>query len=338
MQATSHAQYVATVTGTVPDLERVADGVWALPVAVPHGSVPYSLCYLVQDAAGGVHVIDPGFTSVDNWGALAFALSRIGSGRSQVASIIVTHLHPDHVGMADRLHRSTGAPVLMHHIEAADFARLAREGAPDFSASWARWGVPAHRHPELLAATAVHYREHSLSDPAVPVDDGERLNIPGRDIRVVHMPGHTPGHLGLRFVEERLLITGDHVLADAYPDLSLRGADRTRILADYLRSLEQLSAFDDHEVLPGHGYRFTGLAARCDRITQHHLRRVEAVRRVLLAHPHRTLWDIAASLEWTGGWENLHAFYLLSALRETAVHIGYVETTAGPSLSRAGHE
>jgi glyoxylase-like metal-dependent hydrolase (beta-lactamase superfamily II) len=324
MQATSHAQYDSTVKGSIPDLERVGDGVWALPVAVPHGSVPYSLCYLVRDAAGAIHVIDPGFHNVDNWGALAFALSRIGSSLSKVASIVVTHLHPDHMGMADRLHRSTRAPVLMHRIEVEDLASLARGGGPDFSRSWEEWGVPPERRPELLAATEHHYREDSLSTPAVPVDDGDRLDIPGRDIRVIHTPGHTPGHLALRFVDERLLVTGDHVLPNAYPDLSLRGDDRTQILARYLLSLEQLAEFDDYEVLPGHGYRFIGLAGRCDRIAKHHLRRAETVRHALAARPGQSLWQIASTLSWNGGWENLHGFYLLSALRETAMHLDYL--------------
>lgn len=328
MHETSYAQYEATVKGTIPDLERVADGIWALPVAMPHGSVQYSLCYLVRDTAGGVHVIDPGFHSVDNWGALAFALSRIGSSKSRVASVIVTHLHPDHLGMADRLHTSAGAPVIMFRSEADDLTRLSTEGTPDFSGSWEQWGVPESRRAELLAATTVHYREDRLTSPAVPVDDGDRLDIPGRDIRVIHMPGHTPGHMGLRFVDEKLLVTGDHVLPNAYPDLSLRGEVRTLILARYLQSIESLAQFDDHEVLPGHGYRFTGLAGRCARINQHHLRRADAVRSALAARPNRTLWEVAASLSWVGGWENLHGYYLLSALRETAMHIDYVRVHA----------
>ncbi len=326
MQETSHAQYDASVKGTVPDLERVADGVWALPVPVPHGSVPYSLCYLVRDGDNGIHVIDPGFNSVDNWGALAFALSRIGSSKSDIASIIVTHLHPDHVGMADRLARSTGAPVVMHGIEARDLERLARDGVPDLGPHIDDYGVPVERRAEMIASASMHYQENGLSSPAVTVEHGDRLDIPGRDIRALHLPGHTPGHLGLRFVDERLLVTGDHVLPTSYPDLSLRGEDGTYVLAHYLRSLDQLTEFDDHEVLPGHGYRFTGLAGRCDRIARHHLRRIEAVRRALAARPGRSLWEIASSLTWTGGWENLHGFYLLVALRETVMHIDYVES------------
>ena len=332
MQATSSTQYDSTVKATVPDLERVREGVWALPMPMPYGTVSYSLSYLIRDAVGGVHVIDPGFDTVDNWGGLAFAIQRIGHSMADVASITITHLHPDHSGMALRLRKSSGAPIVMHRAEQRALDELA--GRSPHHVDLDAWGVPADRRAEIEdVATAPTDNPAFTADRFV--EEGDVLDVPGRELVVLHTPGHTTGSISIRQADESLLYTGDTVLPAIYPGLGLGGAGEANPIADYLASLERLAEFDDHEACPGHGYRFTGIEHRAKRTAAHHRKRTDEVERVLINRPGATVWEIASQLTWSAGWTNLHGFYVQSALAQTAMHMEFLRQSGRcPSSGR----
>jgi glyoxylase-like metal-dependent hydrolase (beta-lactamase superfamily II) len=84
---------------------------------MPGGQLPYSLSYLIEDDRGGVHVVDPGSSSDENWAILESALRTIGRGIDSVAQAIVTHRHPDHSGLAERVRTASGARVVLHERE-----------------------------------------------------------------------------------------------------------------------------------------------------------------------------------------------------------------------------
>lgn len=321
MQATSSSQYDSTVKATVPDLERVRENVWAMPMPMPWGSVPYSLTYFIRDSGGGVHVVDPGYASVDNWGVMAFSLRSIGHSLTDVASIVVSHLHVDHAGLAERLRKSSGARIIMHRDEQSALDHLVDTDHTKLECDV--WGVPSDRRTEIdnvgLASEA--YPAFTADEL---VDDGDVIDVPGRDLSVIHTPGHTTGSMCLRLAGESIIFSGDHVLPAVYPGLGLGGDNGRNPIADYLSSLERIALYDDHEVLPGHGYRFTGLAQRAERTAAHHRRRTSEVARVLLNKPNATVWEIAGQLTWTAGWESMRGFYLQSALSQTAMHMDYV--------------
>jgi glyoxylase-like metal-dependent hydrolase (beta-lactamase superfamily II) len=94
--ATSAAQRRAFDDGSLPQPERIRDNVWALATPMPGGvmGMRYTLTYLLRSTDGHVHVVDPGWDSDDNAALLAAALNRVGG---PLGSIIVTHLHPDHL-------------------------------------------------------------------------------------------------------------------------------------------------------------------------------------------------------------------------------------------------
>lgn len=320
VQATSAIQQAAELAGTVPPLEQVRPDVWALALAMPTGHIPYSLCYLLLASDGGVHLVDPGWDSDDNWAALVAALARVGREPADLRSAVVTHLHPDHLGLAERMRRETGARVILHRTEQAVFEHGWNREA--LTPQLAAWGVPADRHAEMDAVLALStgYPEFHANDV---IDDGQRLDIPGFDLLAMLTPGHTSGHLCLRDDARSLMFTGDHLLPTIFGGLGLGGPTASNPLADYLHSLERIAAYPDHEVLPGHGYRFTGLADRAAASAEHHLRRTREVHAVLAEGGEPTVWEIAGQLTWTAGWGNLSGFFLFSALLQTAMHRDY---------------
>ncbi|WP_348787071.1 MBL fold metallo-hydrolase [Leifsonia sp. NPDC080035] len=294
-------------------IDTVAPGVHRVHVPMPGGGLPFSNAYLLDDADGAVHVVDPGSPTDDARDALRSALRG-----ARVASIVVTHLHADHAGAAAALRAETDAPVLLHEREAAALRMLA-DGipAPDLDA----WGVPAERRPELLAVAVVPAGPAPVT-PDRTVADGELLAVPGRRVRALWTPGHTPGHLCLHVEDAGLLLTGDHVLPTVNSGLGLGGPTADDPIADYLAALDRVAALDDGTLLalPGHEDPFTGVGERCFALAEHHRRRTREV----AAHPGGTVWETAATLTWTGGWDALSGFTLLSALRQTAQHRAYL--------------
>lgn len=295
--------------------ETIAEGVHAVRVPMPGGGLPYSLAYLVEDDDGRLHVIDPGSPTDGATRTLLDAVDALGRTPRDIASIVITHLHADHAGGAAAVRAASGGALLMHAREAAAAAALARGvPAPDLDT----WGVPADRRPELLAAVASPVAV-GLPAPDAVLADGDILDIPGRRVRVLWTPGHTPGHLCLHDEDAGLVFTGDHVLPTVNSGLGLGGPTATNPIADYLAGLGRIGELDGL-ALPGHEHPFTGLAERTAALREHHLRRSREV----AAHPGGTVWEIARDLTWTGGWDSLAGFTLLSALSQTAQHRDFV--------------
>lgn len=330
MQSTSQAQFDAVEHATIPDLELVRPGIWSLPLALPDNHIPFSLCYIVVSTSGAAHLIDPGWNSDDNWLRMTLALDQLGASMSDVASVVSTHLHPDHLGLAERVRAASGASVALHHIEQTALTAMNGNFVPASAEKFEEWGVPQDRRAEMsLARKSADLMPDFVADRLL--EDGELLALGELELTVIRTPGHTSGHICLQSRELGLIFTGDHVLPTIFSGLGLGGRSESNPLADYFDALDALATFDDHEVCPGHGYRFFGLNERCEALFEHHLRRSREVAAIIIATPNATVWEVASQISWTDGWHNLQGFYLQSALSQSAMHRQFVATEAGQS-------
>lgn len=323
VRTTSAAQAEALRSGALPRPEQVADGVWAIAAPVPEGGVSYTLSYVLLGADSTFHLVDPGWDSPENLTALHRSLAEIGLSLPQLATIIATHHHPDHLGIARRLQGITGAALVLSRAERAVLTHQLSPERRD-PASYARtveaWGVPAERRAELTESFA-RVPVYTDVEPDLLLVDGEPLQLDGHRLITVATPGHTGGHVC--FVDHRrgIIYGGDHVLPQIYPGVGLGALPGEESLTDYLTSLQTLKQFADYEVLPGHEFRFRGLDVRVDDIIRHHLRRTRRVADLLAELGGAPVWEYARRLQWTSGWGRLGGFYLHSALRQTEMHL-----------------
>ena len=331
MHATSTQQVEALARGELPPLERVRGDVWSLAQPMPGGHLAYSLTYLLRGADASIHVIDPGWDSDANWDRLTAALAVVAPDGA-VTGITGTHLHPDHVGMAARLRRASGAPLAMHGAERAALERHRTRllDSDEMTARLDGWDVPRERRDELSRFVD---RSPAGLGPAVDrtLTDGDVLPVPGFRTVVMGTPGHTAGHICLRDDDRGLLYTGDHVLPTVFAGLGLGGATPSNPVADYVASIDLVRRYGHYEALPGHGHRFTGLGERAEESADHQLKRAREVEGVLEALGEPTVWDLASRLTWTAGWEGLQGFQLLSALSQTEMHRDFVRARTRPA-------
>ncbi|MBN9605822.1 MAG: MBL fold metallo-hydrolase [Actinomycetales bacterium] len=310
IHATSPAQRAAWEAGRAAEPEWVADDVVAVAVPMDSPGMPSSFAYLLLDG-DAVDVVDPGLPGEAARRALDAALTLAGRAVHDVRSIVATHLHPDHLGGAADLRERSGAPIVLHAADAAAAAApLDRAPTRELLADW---GVPESQRAELLAGPR---RPPTVTVADRTLAEGDRV---GR-WRVLATPGHTAGSICLLDEERGLLLTGDELLPTIVAGLALGGPHAGSPVEEHLASLDRLAGLGDLEVLPGHGFRFRGLAERAAETAAHHQRRSDEVAAVLAGDPEATIWEIASRLTWTQGFAALAGFYLGSALRQTAFH------------------
>lgn len=294
-----------------------------VPVPRPGGLITGTNCYVIEDADGGVHLVDPGWADDGSRAALEAELAALGHALADLRSLIVTHAHVDHLGLAHALQADGFGRLVLARAEVPALESWSQISADDDTLD--RWGVPADERAEL--PHPADRRPHDPITPDVLLDDGERLDIPGFDIRVLVTPGHTAGSLCL-LVDDRLALTGDTVLPGINPGLGLGGfpPDDDPIGAA-LASLDRLTALGELDVAPGHGAPFPGLATRSAELaTRHRARSAEIAS--LLDDPDASIWSIASRVGWTGGWEAVRGFLRVSALAQTELHVRHLARTA----------
>ena len=311
MRATSQAEYLAATSRGVPKPELIAEGLWTLPMLMPSGGLRYTLSAVHLGSTGGVTIVDPGWQVEGGLSFIEQFLAGIGRELRDVRSIVVTHAHPDHIGMAGALREASGAQIMMHSKEQHSMKAAAEVSLTDRVAELQEWGI--------ASATIEKMRQHvadvedgggTFLEPDVLLEDGSIVPIDGLRWRVLHTPGHTPGHICLVDDEQRLLFSGDHLLPTVFPGLGLGAGFEANPIDHYLRSLRALEPFDDFEVIPGHGYRFHGLRARRLETAEHVLRRAREVAAVIHAEPQVSVWDLASRLTWKGGWGMLSLIHI----------------------------
>src|SRR6202048_3580478 len=104
--------------GPLPPVERFRPGLWSIPVPLPNNSLRYVLVYAFETNAGP-YIIDAGWNTDDAFNTLVDGLAQAVFGITDVQGVMVTHIHPDHYGLAGRVREASGAWVALHPADAA---------------------------------------------------------------------------------------------------------------------------------------------------------------------------------------------------------------------------
>ena len=275
---------------------EVAPGLlWArfpLPFALNHVNV-----YLIEDE-GGWAAVDTGIGDVAtraNWLALLDGPLR----GERLTRLIVTHHHPDHMGLAGWLSERYGLPV---HMDSTEYflAQYFKFGADSVDAALYHDYYRQHGMSENHALTVIsqgHAYKRSITGLPPQFCDltaGETLAFGGRRFEILSGGGHSISQSMLFCREEGLFLAADQVMQRISPNVSVSaiipGADP---LGQYLRSLRQLrdTIPDGSLVLPGHHRPFRTLHDRIDELMAHHEARCELIADVCRATP-RTVAEL----------------------------------------------
>ena len=203
-----------------------------------------------------------------------------------VLRVIVTHMHPDHIGLADWLCTRWNAPLWMtltDYALACLWSRSAGSGAGGDSAvaHFARHGLTDPQAQQQIRERAGYYPNlvPSVPERFARIMDGDEIRIGGQAWRVIIGYGHAPEHASLYCGEHNVLISGDMVLPRISTNVSVfdhePDADPLRLYLCSLDGYDGLPA--DALVLPSHGRPFIGLHERIAQQHHHHAERLGEV-------------------------------------------------------------
>lgn len=277
----------------VGEVTEVADGVVWIRMPLPF-TLDHINLWGIRDGAGWA-VVDTGVQTPDTVAAWQ-KLIRGPLGGGPVTRVIVTHMHPDHVGMAGWLTRRFQCPLYMTRLEyltcrvlVADTGREAPHDGVEFYRR-AGWDADAL---ETYRARFGGFGRHvyQLPDSYRRLVDGEVLRIGAHDWRVLIGNGHSPEHACLVCDALGVMISGDQVLPRISSNVSVFPTEpEADPLGDWMDSLERVrrEVGDEVLVLPAHNMPFRGLHARLDALARGHRVSLERLERTL-AEPRRAI-------------------------------------------------
>ncbi len=273
----------------------------------------------VIDLDEGFLLVDSGIATEECFGALEDSLKKLGIGWRDIKSLLLTHLHPDHIGLSWKILELSGARLLMHRAEAEYLSLVARESrAPFFMQAMAAAGVPEEMQKHMdhaLRDVRRHFREHR---PDWLLEGGEKIAARDGTLEVIWTPGHSPGHVCLYSPQHRFLISGDHILQFITPNIGWH--PEADMLAKYLESLDRLNPFDVDLVLPSHGHPFRGHRERIKETAEHHDLRCGQIFGLIEQSP-MTAYGLVQKI-WPRG---LTAFHQHFAVFEILAHLEYMQ-------------
>jgi glyoxylase-like metal-dependent hydrolase (beta-lactamase superfamily II) len=265
---------------------EVAPGVrWirmALPFALDHINL-----WLLRDRLDGREgwtVVDCCITHEESkaqWEAI-FATQLEGL---PILRVIVTHMHPDHIGLAHWLCARWNAPLW---ISATDYnaARLGSQSTTGFGGSAAADFFASHglTDPESIDKIRGRASYYPSMVPDVPrsfhrLQDHHTVTIGGRAWQCIAGYGHAPEHMALYCDELHVLISGDMMLPRISTNVSVYDVEpESNALASFLESIDRFAPLpQDTLTLPSHGKPFRGLHARIAQLHEHHRDRLAEV-------------------------------------------------------------
>jgi glyoxylase-like metal-dependent hydrolase (beta-lactamase superfamily II) len=329
VEVTGTAQRQAWRDGVLPAVELVRPQLWSVPVPIPDNPLRYVIVHLLE-LDDGVAVVDTGWNTEAAWTSLVDGLAVAGYAVADVRAALITHIHPDHYGLAGRLREASGAWVALHPADAAllpgRYGAGVGEVIDQMRGLLAACGVPDDVVAELSEASMGVREFVSQGEPDVLLEHGRPVSLRGWDIVPLHTPGHSPGHVCFLDRDRRLLLSGDHVLPRISPNISIHAQQPGNPLADFLESLRAIRELDVEEVLPAHEWRFAPLAARVDELIDHHRQRLEVVQHAVAEDPGTTCWEITRRLPWSRAWDQIRGHMRRAAVGETLAHLVLLES------------
>lgn len=305
-------------------LVEIADGILWTRVPLPFRLDHVNL-YLIEDN-GGWAVLDTGVDNAESrqvWETLLRGFLR----KRPLTKVIVTHYHPDHIGLAGWLCKRFDVPLYASQATYLGCINISIQpdalGAAPYREFYLRHGLDPLVADIVMTQGHAYLRlVHELPLTFRRMVAGDTLKIGERDFLLIAGEGHAPEQMMLFAKRDGLFLAADQVIAKITPNVCIWAVepfgDPLGLYLRSLRSLKQQIAVDTL-VLPGHQLAFYGLHARIDELIEHHETRCDLILQACKKEVHS-----AAELVPTFFPKPLDPHQMSFAFSETQAHINYL--------------
>ncbi|HHL42170.1 MAG TPA: MBL fold metallo-hydrolase, partial [Hellea balneolensis] len=276
-------KYIQEQDPDIGEVTQIAPGVYWLRQALPFSGLNHINLYMIEDGDGWV-IVDTGLgmkAAMDVWER---AFDGVMHNRP-VTKVVVTHLHPDHSGLAGWLCRRFDAPLYMSRGEYF----LCRLMAADTGNPAPQEGIDFYRRAGFNEEQIEHYKAmfggfgkaiSPLPHSYHRLQDGDVLSIGGRDWHIVMGAGHSPEHACLWQKDADVFLSGDQILPHISSNVSVWPTEPDGDpLSEWIAACQKLEHMLNPETLicPAHGIPFRDGLKRLNHLSQKHERALSRV-------------------------------------------------------------
>ncbi len=302
-------------------IEEILPNLYKIEVPLPQSPLKAINSYVIK-AQGQSLIIDTGMNREECMSVLSSGLKELDVDLRR-ADFFITHLHADHLGLVSSLATDTST-IYFNQPDAAIINSVSHwEKTPNFAR------INGFPEDELQRAIKNHpgkkYSSRGRLDFYI-LKEGDTVSIGDYLFKCIETPGHTRGHMCLYEPSKKLFISGDHILSDITPNISL-WSDEENPLNEYLISLDKVYNLEVDLVLPGHRDTFKNFKERIQELKSHHQTRAGEVLSILVEGT-KNAFQVASQMSWDMSYESWELFPSSQkwfAFGEAVSHLKYLE-------------
>lgn len=304
---------------------KIAENIYQITIDLENKALRSLNSYYIKGLPGEKSLlIDAGFKTASCFDQIMSQLRPLGYEKENT-DFLCTHMHTDHTALSTAL-AGENCQIFMHEAD-LDFARFRSPGTKafeDFMHQFLEEGVPIEKVTGFEVRKSI--RNADFRDPRfVPFSGGKHLSCGGYDLELIHVPGHSAGNCMIWVESLSLMLTGDHILYDITPNISVLPGEKD-LLGAYLNSLRLADRYDPEITCPAH--RESGdYHKRIAELLLHHDARIKECLDIVRMHPGSNAYEIAGRLSWSVKARSFEEFpdeQIFFALSETLAHLEYL--------------
>jgi glyoxylase-like metal-dependent hydrolase (beta-lactamase superfamily II) len=308
-------------------MKEVLPGIYLMTLTLS-GFNPDSVNTYIIKTPDGLVSIDTGWDSPPAVQSMQEQLAEIGATTADIHQVIATHCHIDHMGLVPRLKRENNIQFYMHEKE-IDLIKIRFTEVDNFIPMTNEFlqthGVPVEEltPPEfILPIPPDLYKVR----PDVLLHGGEEIPVGQYTLKVINIPGHTLGHIGLYEPDHKFIFSGDFILPTISTNAAMHVQHIPFPLQQYLESLQTLRKLDIDLILPGHDQPFTGHRKRIDELIQNHEAKAAQIYKIFADGQPRTAYEVSRIMAWssrtqTDIWNRLTGWDKRFAILQAIAHL-----------------
>lgn len=305
--------------------KEILPNLYLIEIPLPNNPLKSLNSYVIKGPERNL-IIDTGMNRKECSEVMDLSLQELDV-RLENTDFFITHMHSDHSGLVGAMATDT-SKVYCSRPDAGVI--LGKEPWDKILA-----GARAHGFPEEELKTILEkhpgYKYAPRGDIKFDiVQDGDEITAGDYRFVCVATPGHTRGHMCLYEPDKKVLVSGDHILADITPNISLFVPEEENPLEDYLANLDKVYQMDIELVLPGHRSLIYDVRKRIDELKRHHRERAEEIL-VILRKGSANAYQIASQMKWDidcRTWEEFPTAQKWFATGEAIAHLRYLRGQA----------
>ncbi len=305
-------------------VKEIYDGIYKIEVPLPGNPLKVLNSYLIKGEGRNL-LVDTGFNRAECREALLNGLGMLGVDLKET-DIFITHMHADHSGLV----AAVAGEKSVVYCSGVDAQRLEWSLLPAFweenQAHVASFGFPLQEYgKDMLRLPGRKYSPDRVPEFNM-VKENDIIDIGAYRFICVETPGHTPGHLCLYEPDREILVSGDHILEDITPNVTMFYKGLPDPLGEYLKSLGKVGGMDISLVLPGHRRIIRDARKRIGELKQHYENRLNEVLNVL-SKGRMTPYQVAGLITWDlncSSWEQFPMEQKWFATGETISHLEHL--------------